>query len=149
MTALAYFSGSHAVLDASVVARIFLPDESSSAIDDFFHSSVIKYAPSVLHLEIMSLLVKAYRNRRINKDSALAAFKDWNSFLKDGVMELTAQEDYSEHAFSLACELKHSFYDCCYLALAQSYNCPLITADKQLYERGITGYSNIILINES
>ncbi|MGH6913872.1 MAG: type II toxin-antitoxin system VapC family toxin, partial [Geminicoccales bacterium] len=38
-------------------------------------------------------------------------------------------------AFEIAAELRHPVYDCFYLALAESQDAPLITADRRLLAR--------------
>jgi predicted nucleic acid-binding protein len=137
----------HVVLDASVIARVFLPDETSAAIDHVIRSIQVKIAPSILYFEMMSLLARAYRNNRLSLDQVNAALTSWTLFLDNKALIIKQETEYTGAALRLSCQLKHPFYDCCYLALAQLYNCPLITADKQLYNRGKEAYANIILVN--
>jgi len=44
-----------------------------------------------------------------------------------------SSQEIAATAWSLATRLRRSFYDSLYLALAESQSCPLVTADRRLF----------------
>ncbi|MEQ1706549.1 MAG: type II toxin-antitoxin system VapC family toxin [Rickettsiales bacterium] len=135
------------VVDASIIAKYMLPSENSDSILQRIPDNVDKIAPSIVEFEISSLLCKHVRLGLLTKELAHKEFVGWQEAVRNEWIYISPPQDYISDAFSLACDIKHPFYDCCYLALAQQENCALITADKKLYERGKTIYQNIILVS--
>lgn len=135
------------ILDASIVAKFLLPEENSSAVIRMISEGTVQAAPNILEFEIYSLLCKHYRNGTLSEQTVRDAESIWIQYRIEGFITLYPEACYLTKAFELSCKLRHPLYDCCYLALAQRENCPLITADRQLYERGKSIYPEIILVS--
>jgi predicted nucleic acid-binding protein len=134
------------VVDASILAKHFLPQEDSSAINTLIPEDTDEIAPSIIDFEMASLLCKHQRLGNLSPARANEAFHAWERYKEYEFVFLCPRIDYLAEAFKLSCLIKHSFYDCCYLALASLRGCCLVTADRQLYERGKSVYSNIKLL---
>lgn len=114
------------VLDASVAARIFLaaPKRLQALAAAQAHEFI---APRLTLTETANALWKYVRRGDITLVQAQDAIRQLDrrlSIVDDFRLIILAQR--------LATELDHPVYDCVYLATAQSYQYPLLTADKRL-----------------
>jgi predicted nucleic acid-binding protein len=77
--------------------------------------------------------------------------QDVPSILKDfGSLGLIvhSSEDLAPTAWSLATRLRRTFYDSLYLALAESQACPLVTADRRLFNAVSPSGFNLVWIQD-
>lgn len=134
------------VVDASIAAKWYMPDEIAVPLSSphFIDRELI--APDILFFELYSLLCKRHRMGHMDKHMVETAIKDFQHMIHSKTLCLYPVAEYERQATNIAYDIKHPFYDCCYLALAQVENCAVITADKQLAMRGKAIHSNIILV---
>jgi predicted nucleic acid-binding protein len=120
---------SAAILDASVAAKFFLPEEGS----DLARSLEKEYelaAPDLIVSELCNLFWKRIRRGDMSvRDAQIALDR-----LPSGV-ELIELDRLAPLAMDIAARLDHPAYDCFYLALAVRHNLPLLTADARLANR--------------
>ena len=117
------------VLDASIIAKLFLKEEGSDTAiklkDRHVRGEIEITAPSLLKYELINLLKNAHFSRDEICD-ALKAIRDYGF----SVIEL------SDELFDSAAELSvnHSItsYDAAYVALAKDIDTLLYTADRKL-----------------
>ncbi len=114
------------VLDASVAARMFLavPERLQALAAAQAHEFI---APRLILTETANALWKYVRRGDITLVQAQDAIRQLDrrlSIVDDFRLIILAQR--------LAAELDHPVCDCVYLATAQSYQYPLLTADKRL-----------------
>ena|SRR3989344_2537530 len=117
------------VADASVIVKLFVHEEHSDIAIDLLqkHSKgeVLLIVPELLFLEVLNALRYKHQDKealvKVNKQLWELQFRveRLNSFL-------LAQ------ASAIALEKNLSIYDAVYVALAQNFGVPLITADKAL-----------------
>lgn len=119
------------VVDASVAAKWLIPEDGSDAAQGLLAREAVLIAPALLLVEVASVLWKSSRSRRIAPGAADAAL----AVLPGYFAELVADGDLIQGALHLASALDHPVYDCLYIALAQSRDCPLVTADARLVSR--------------
>ena len=121
------------VLDASVIAKWFLPEEDSSLAAEFkkgFAQGAYEIAcPDLLLYEFTNLL--RYNPAITDKESEemLRNLFDLQIYL------VVPQLNHLIEAERLAREHDISVYDAIYLAVAKELGFTLVTADKKLYER--------------
>lgn len=121
------------VLDASVAVKWHLRDEEHAALAlqilrDFREGRVGLLAPDHICYEVASAVQVAVLRDRITVEegrSSLADFYGWG-------IPTVRGESLIFFAYDQALKLHCSFYDALYLALAQSANAPLISADEKL-----------------
>lgn len=114
------------VLDASVATKLFLPVPGH----DLAWRAAERYAfcaPSLLLTETAYALWKYVRRG----DTSAADAKGAVSRLST-IVELHGGPDLVEAALLRACALGHPVYDCTYLALAEQFSLPLLSADNRL-----------------
>jgi predicted nucleic acid-binding protein len=119
------------VIDASVAATWFIPDEATAATDDILrrvHNGGA-HVPDLFWHEIRNVLIIACRRRRLPVDEARL------SITRLTQLPLTTSGATDGMAiFDLAQQHAITAYDAAYLALAIELALPLATLDKQLIE---------------
>ena len=117
------------VIDASVAAGWFIPDEancfSNRAMEQLETYGAV--VTDLLWHEMRSLLTIARRRNRIPaEDVAL-------SMVRLRELNISTVAGHRDHSIlELVCKYQLSAYDAAYLALALEHNLPLSTLDKQL-----------------
>lgn len=117
------------IVDASVVAAWFLPDEDSAVADEALARLETQdaFAPDLLSHELRNILLSAERRKRISADDIFAILMRFASL----PVTLSSSAD---HVSIIRLAQKHalSAYDAAYLSLAISHNAPLATQDRKL-----------------
>ncbi len=125
------------VVDANIVAMWILNEEYSELAvklrDAYINGKIILYAPPLLRYEIVSVLWKAVKLRRIfGLDQALSALHNL-LILSPKIIKLSRKD--LRRALSLAIERNITTYDAVYLVLKEKIHGVFITADKKLYSK--------------
>ncbi len=114
------------VVDASVVAPIVADGGSDG---DRLRARVrgeVLSAPDLLPIEVLSVLRRQLRLNTITSPQA--------SLAVDDLMDLPIEIYPTKPLLGRAWDLRNNItaYDACYVSLAESLNCPLLTADARL-----------------
>jgi predicted nucleic acid-binding protein len=88
-------------------------------------------APSLLLIECGNALLRRVRMGDLPADTVAGKV----AALRIAPVRLVPAEQHLEAAITLATQLRHSLYDCLYLALALIERVQLITADQRFVER--------------
>ena len=120
------------VIDASVVIASLLPDEpyrdaSLRILKEFLSGNLELLAVPLLRFEITNALWKAISRSRTKLSDAQAALREFEAF------NLPECDVAPQEILITAHTYGRSAYDAAYLALADSEQVPLVTADKRLY----------------
>ena len=118
-----------AVVDASVVAKWFVPEIHSEAAARLLDAEIALYAPDLIGPEFGNILWKKVRRHEIEREEAdeiMTAFAKLPFEIRPSVLLLSS-------AFELANELDRTVYDSLHLALAVAEECALITADAKFH----------------
>ena len=124
------------IIDASVVAKWFFPDESgtSSALrlkEDFVKRELSIAVPLLIYYEVGNLLKTAIKALRIDRNKAFKAY--------EGFFELDfavySEKQLMKFALTKAEELDISVYDSSYITLAQYLQIPFYTGDETLLRK--------------
>ena len=113
------------VIDASIVVKVLTEEPFSDAAAAAMASESNRIAPDLLAFEVASALSKKIRYAGLPIDTARRALQ----VIPDLLAEQVPLADLSALAMSLSAELKHAFYDCLYLALAEQRDTVVLTAD--------------------
>jgi len=117
------------VVDASVVAKWFVPEVHSDAALRILDDAHELLAPDLLVPEVGNVLWKKVRLgelRGTESREILAVFST-------APVEIHRSTPLLELAFEIALLTARTVYDSLYLALATVHECRLITADRKLY----------------
>jgi len=117
------------ILDASIAAAWFLPDEQNDAADELMDRLKLTTAsiPSLFWFEIRNLFLMAERRGRLDVGDASLLMKQLRRF---PLQNFDTVDD--DAVFDLARRRELSAYDASYLALALQRQLPLATADRRL-----------------
>lgn len=119
------------VVDASVAAKWYLPEEGSETALALLASESELHAPDLLRIELANAFWRHVQQGHIDqrvwdlaRPQLERSFRQWHD---SGL--------YLHDAFEIACAMGHPVYDCIYLALARHLGGRLITADRRLLAR--------------
>ncbi|MGH6900404.1 MAG: type II toxin-antitoxin system VapC family toxin [Geminicoccaceae bacterium] len=119
------------VVDASVVIPCFVPERFSDVAPFWIEAAELIVAPDLLALECANILWKKARMRAISELQAGDTLAD----IVSGAIQLRPSAPLASAALRLGAELDHPVYDCVYLALAETENAELVTADREFWQR--------------
>ncbi len=116
------------VVDASVAAKVYFPEEGSELARRILSSATILLAPDLLFIEIVSVAAKRVRRGLSPVSDALNAVAGVRNLI-DRAVPLA---ELIDRAFELAREHGFSAYDAAYLGLAEASGARLFTADMRM-----------------
>jgi predicted nucleic acid-binding protein len=119
------------VVDASVVIPCFIPERFSDVAPFWLEVADLIVAPDLLALECANVL---WKKARLGEISELQADQTLAEIIS-GIIELRPSLPLTRAALKLGGELDQPIYDCVYLALAETENADLVTADRALWQR--------------
>jgi len=122
-----------AVLDTSILIQTLVREKYTDTALKLLSTLKAIYVPSLILYEIGNALVILTRKNLIIKEDAIRKFKSVSSIPTLNIKEITLSK-----AIDIAIELQITLYDATYLTLALEEDAPLITADRDLYEKGKT-----------
>lgn len=116
------------VIDASVAVKWFARETLTDQAREYLTSPDELVAPAWLIVEAASTFWKKVKQSEMLEIHADRHIQDLPLFFA----RLYPASELVTSAFRLAFALKHSVYDCIYLALAERENIPIVTADVEL-----------------
>jgi predicted nucleic acid-binding protein len=123
------------VIDASVAAQWYFPERLTAHADALLAGSCDLLAPDLLHLELAALLARRVRLGEIDENGARAVLAE----LRQVPFEWTPVSALVPAALALALEADLPLAAGVYLTLAMQADCPLVTADRKLYDAARAG----------
>jgi len=123
------------VVDASVLVKVFLPEDGSDDATDLIHgadgSETMRAAPDLAYLQCANIFWKHARRGQLSPDDARASLRDLLAL----PLRIWPHDDIAEPALDLAISLGITAYDASYLALSRLLDVPLVTADSALVRK--------------
>ena len=119
------------VIDASVACKWLVEEEGSGKAAKLLGAGEGLVAPDLVVAEVASALWKKLQAGQITSSQARAGVAELSSFFD----ELVPGFRLAPRSLAIAEGLRHSVYDCFYVALAELRNSRLITADLELVRR--------------
>lgn len=131
------------VIDASVAMKWIVKEKHFEEAGLYLLKQNDLFAPDLIKHEIANAIVKKVRISEIEAKNGWISYQNLFQFK---ILELIRMEDVIERAYILAVTIKHSFYDCIYLAAAEKIKAEVVTADQKFYRRVIEHgqYSHLI-----
>ncbi len=117
------------IVDASVAIKWVVPEEHSEAARSLLTEDRDLRSPDLLWAESGNILWKKWRRKELISQEVGEILVD----LRRYPLRIFPAEPLCDLAWDLAQRFDRSFYDSLYLALAVSDSCPLVTADRRLY----------------
>jgi len=129
------------VVDASVAFKWLIPDAAEEDVSaakailvDHMEGRVAITIPALLYYEVANILL--FGRSKPPVDEAAEALRDLYSI---PLAVAAPASDTADAALRLASDHGLSYYDASYVALAETLDCTLITADQRLARRLRTG----------
>ena len=122
------------VVDASVLIKVFLPEEGSEAATRLIENSgdgVVRAVPDLVYLECANIFWTWVRRGMLAADLARQSVADLQSLPLDA----WASAELIGPALEVALTYDVTAYDAAYVALADLLGLPLITADDALIRK--------------
>lgn len=117
-------------VDANILAYLSLPGEFAQLANAAYEKDLHWIAPLLWQSEFRNILAAYLRRNLIDLKTAHRSM--------DYMLDLMRQTEFavpSSHVLDLVVSSKCSSYDCEYVALAQQYDVPLVTMDKQILQQ--------------
>jgi predicted nucleic acid-binding protein len=118
------------VIDASVAAKWYLPEEHSAEAERLLDEGFLRHAPEALFAEVANVLWKRCHQRGEITAEQVGAIR---ACLEAVPLEVYPTRDLLDDAVAIALETGRTVYDAIYVALADRLGCRLVTADRRLY----------------
>ncbi len=115
------------VVDASVAVKWFIPEVHSDVAELLLDENFDLAVPRLFFSEFGNILWKKFTRDELSHEDVADAARG----LRSAMLTPVPDEWLLGTAIELACELKHPVYDCMYLALADSLETAVVTADQK------------------
>jgi len=116
------------VIDASVAVKWWVSEEHSATARSLIGKATARQAPDLLMLELGNVLLKKLRLGDVSRTDAAMVLAE-----APLLTVLRPSTVLAPRAFELAVEFRQTMYDATYVVLALAEHCPLVTADRRLY----------------
>ena len=115
------------VVDTNVLAYLFLEGEHTHEAEQVLKIDPDWVSTRLWRSEFRSVLALCLRKKTVSLDQALKIAQTAELFMKG-----KEYEPFSPDILRLVSDSPCSAYDCEFVALAQTFNAPLVTSDEQL-----------------
>lgn len=115
------------IVDASVAVKWFVPEEHSEIALLLLDDTFSRIVPRLFFSEFGNILWKKFTRGEISREDVT----DAATSLRFAGLKPMPDELLMDVAIRLACDLGHPVYDCLYLALADSLDTAVVTADQK------------------
>jgi predicted nucleic acid-binding protein len=117
------------VIDASVAIKWFIPEIHSDVAVDISHLQARLHVPDLIRLEVGSVLSKKIRREELTRNEGDVILKEFRHL----PLQYHPDKRLFHAGYALALVTQRSLYDCLYLALAETIDGAVITADRKFY----------------
>lgn len=117
------------VVDASVAIKWFIPEIHAHFASRLLNNQLQLLAPDLIFAEAGNILWKKVRLQEISVEIGQDILNDFQQL----PFQISESETLIDLAWHIATQYQRTFYDSLYLALAQSEQCLLVTADQKFF----------------
>lgn len=113
------------IVDASVAVKWLVDEPDRQAAQNLLDSDERLVAPDFLIVEAGNVLWKKMRRGELTVQQAIAGVRELPTYFE----QLARSTPLVPRAVAIATQISHPVYDCVYLACAERFEVPLVTAD--------------------
>lgn len=117
------------VIDASVAIKWFIPEIHSDVARSVSRLQDRLHVPEFIRLEVGSVLAKKFRREELTRDEGDFILKEFRQL----PLKYHSDKRIFHAGYALALVTQQSLYDCLYLALAETIDGAVITADRKFF----------------
>ena len=117
------------VVDASVGVKWFLLEDHTEYARILLSEDFVLFAPDLVRAEVGNVMWKRWTRGDVSSEAAEEAL----GHLERLPLRIRSSRPLMKTAWDIARRFDRSFYDGLYVALARHEGCPLVTADRRLY----------------
>lgn len=136
------------MVDASVVVKLFLPEDLSANAGELFKRGVDLqkrfFIPDFFYIECANIFWKYVRRLGLPPEEARKSLQDLRALSLLSV----STKDLLSASLDLALEFGTSAYDASYAVLAQELSFPLVTADQKLIPKLAGSGTDVIWLGD-
>jgi len=132
------------VVDASVAVKWFVPEIHSEEALRLLKEEWVLLVPDLVWGEVGNILWKKKQRGEMTDENARFILQQLGRFN----LAVHSSQELADTAWELASRLNRTFYDSLYLALAESQGCPLVTADRRLFNAVSPAGLNVVWIED-
>jgi predicted nucleic acid-binding protein len=132
---------SHRVIDASVAIKWVVDERHTEEAVKLLDPSHPIHAPELLHIEIDNYCARQVKSGKLLENEANAHRR----LIRTAPLQIHSYAPNADSAFEISSLLRHSIYDCVYLALAVSIDGQMVTADRRFYDLASTAFDDHLL----
>jgi predicted nucleic acid-binding protein len=115
------------VVDTNTVAYLYIQGQRTAQAEKVLTKDPEWIAPRLWRSEFMSVLTFCVRQKTLSLDSALLIAQEAQQFMQDNEFDVP-----SAQILKLVSASTCSSYDCEFIALAESFQVPLVTSDRAI-----------------
>ena len=131
------------VVDASIAVKWLIAEANSQEARQLLAPRIVLYAPDFFLTEVANVIWKKARRNDIPSPQP---YIEELANITDAVV-LQPSTELVIKATALAVQIDHPVYDCVYLACAETWAAPLVTADEKLAQRAREAYPTVDVWN--
>jgi predicted nucleic acid-binding protein len=131
------------VLDASVLAKLFIEEDGSDLAESIIASTHPILAPDIARIEVASAITRACCNGAMDEANGRRQLRAWRRCVELGTVKLIDTSTLQVEAELLSLRLGHALADCLYLAIAIERTMPLVTANQPFIDAASAHYEAI------
>ena len=113
------------VVDASVAVKCLVNEQASEAAHRLLNSEERLVAPDFIVVEVGNVLWKKLRRGELTAIQAVSGVRELPTYFEQPARSALL----APRAIAIAAALAHPVYDCLYLACAERFESPFVTAD--------------------
>lgn len=117
------------MIDASVAIKWFIPEIHSDAARHISRRQAPLHVPDFIRLEVGGVLAKKIRRDELTRDEGDIILKEFRQL----PLKYHSDKRLFHAGYALALGTQQSLYDCLYLALAETIDGAVITADRRFF----------------
>jgi predicted nucleic acid-binding protein len=117
------------VVDASIAVKWFTDEIHAQAARRLLTDRHDLLAPELIYAEVANAFLKRWRRKEMSRESV----DDTVTQFRRAPLKTAATVGLLAAAWQIAVRHDRSIYDALYVALAASQSCPLVTADRKLF----------------
>jgi predicted nucleic acid-binding protein len=137
------------VVDASCAVKWIVAEPDDDKALKLLNGAESLIAPDLVMVEVANAIARRVRDQRLSVVRAEEAYAKWTRLLQRESLELMPSAALVDRAFAMSLKAAHPVADCLYIACAESIDATVVTADRDMADRGLRVYPHVQLLGKA